>query len=268
MAKFSNDVDHALKPAIHFLATIASNAIKLENLRTISPPPPPAQVSAENGAEDRFSLLADYDTVFLVDDSPSMRGEKWELVQKILNYSTVVAARYDEDGIDVHFMNNTRASQDNVKDPDIAVKIHHGVELRGNTPTLNRLSRHLKDYLQRFKAANYAADFKYCNLIVLTDGEPNPEYENESDISDREDAKKNKAAFRLIRKRIVEVAKKLDDEDAEPGQIGIQFCQIGNDHDATVFFEYLDDRLKGRHKLRRDVSDSHIEKILLLICHR
>ena len=272
MAKFSNDDDHALKPAIHFLATIASNALELVRARsrpTIAPPPPPAPVNSEGLAvEDKFSILETYDTTFLIDDSPSMRGEKWELVQKILNYSTVVATRYDLDGIDVHFMNNTKANQNEVKDPDIALKIHQNIELRGNTPTRDRLSRHLKGYLQRFKAENWSADFKGYNLIVLTDGEPNPDYEHEDDISDQEDAKKNKAAFRLIRKRIVEVAKKLDEEDAEPGQVGIQFCQIGNDRDATVFFEYLDDRLKGRYKLSRDVSNLQMNEALLLICSR
>lgn len=266
MAKFSNNEDHGLKPAIHFLATTASNAIALAKARsrpTIVPPPPPGLA-----VEDRFSILEDYDTVFLVDDSPSMRGEKWELVQKILNYSTVVATRYDTNGIDVHFMNNTKANQDDVKDAAIVVKIHQGIELRGSTPTKDRLSRHLRGYLQKFKAVDFSAEFKGYNLIVLTDGEPNSEFENEDDISDLEDAKKSKAAFRLIRKRIVEVAKKLDEEEAEEGQIGIQFCQIGNDRDATEFFEYLDDRLKGRHKLHRDVSNPHTHEVFLLIDSR
>ncbi len=183
-----------------------------------------------------------------------MRGEKWELVQKILTYSTAMATRYDQDGIDVHFMNNTSANRDNVKDPKTAVTLHHGIELRGSTPTLDRLSRHLSSYMQDFKAANFSANFKSYNLILLTDGEPNPEYESESDSSDQ-DADDYKAAFRLIRKKIVEVAKKLDEEEAERGQIGIQFCQIGDDEEATVFFQYLDDQLKGEQKLRRDVSD-------------
>lgn len=98
-----------------------------------------------------------------------------------------------------------------------------------------------------------------------TTGEPSPESEDEDDISDQEDAKKNKAAFRLIRKRIVEVAKKLDDVEAEPGQVGIQFCQIGNDRDAAVFFEYLDDRIKGKYKIGRDVSKITTNEFLLLI---
>ena len=259
MAKFSNEEDNALRPAVHFLAKIATNAIQREKARSgpiTSPPPPQMPVDSEgNVNEDRFSILEGYDTVFLIDDSPSMRGEKWELVQKILYYSTVVAARYDSDGIDVHFMNNIRSNRDGVKDPKDATRIHHGIDLRGNTPTRDRVSRHLGSYLQKFKDAKYSPDFKGYNLIVLTDGEPNPESEDEDDVSDQEDAKKNKAAFRLIRKRIVEVAKRLDEEEAESAQVGIQFCRIGNHEDATRFFQYLDGRTKGRHNLGRDVSN-------------
>ena len=166
-----------------------------------------------------------------------------------------MATRYDTDGIDIHFLNNTKANQDNVRDPEIAVQIHHDIALRGSTPLLDHLSRHLKGYLQKFRQAKYSVDYKCYNLIVLTDGEPNDEWEDEDDISDQADAKKNKAAFRLIRKKITEVAKALDapEVDAELGQVRIQFCQIGNDRDATAFFEFLDDRLKGKAKLRRDV---------------
>ena len=65
------------------------------------------------------------------------------------------------------------------------------------------------------------------------------------------DTQKCKAAFRLIRKRIVEIARKLNELGAEPGQVGIQFCQVRNDRDATAIFESVDDQLKGRHRLRQ-----------------
>ena len=261
MARFTNDDDNALKPAVHFLATVAANAIEREKARsrpTIMPPPPPAPVNSDgDSVEDRFSILEGYDTVFLIDDSPSMRGEKWELVQKILDYSIVVAARYDPDGIDIHFMNNVRANQNNIKDLEYATTLHHGIELRGSTPTLDRLSCHLGDYYQRFKDAKFSTDFKCYNLIVVTDGEPNPEDEDDSDVSDQDDARKHKAAFRLIRKRIVKIAKKLDEAEAERAQVGIQFCQVGNEADGTEFFQYLDDRIKGKYNIHRDVSTSH-----------
>ena len=267
IAKYSTGDEHALKPAVNFLARVALDAIALRKLRshpTIAPPPPPAPVDDEGHAvEDTFSTLADYDTVFLIDDSPSMQGQKWELVQTILEYSTVVATRYDTDGIDIHFMNNVNANQDNVKDPQVAVNIHRDIELKGSTPTRDRLSRHLGGYLQRFRANQSNDTFKYYNLIVLTDGEPNPEYEDPMEISDQEDAKKYKAAFRLIRKGIFEIAKKLDELEAEPGQVGIQFCQIGNDRDATAFFGFVDNQLKGRHRLGRDVRNY---KLMRLSC--
>lgn len=75
-------------------------------------------------------------------------------------------------------MNNIKANQDDLKDPGIAVKIHCGIELRGNTPTRDRLSRHLRGYLQKFKSADFSAEFKGHNLVVLTDDEPNPESED------------------------------------------------------------------------------------------
>ena len=146
-----------------------------------------------------------------------------------------MAARYKDGGIEVHFMNNTEANQHHVKDPDIAMMIHPGIELRNDTPIRDWLSRHLKDLIQKFKAADHPTDLKYYNIIALTDGIPNPECEDEGDRSDQEDADENRVAFRIIRKRIVEVAKTLD-EEYEPGKIGIQFCQIGNDHDALAFF--------------------------------
>ena len=106
-------------------------------------------------------------------------------------------------------------------------------------------------YFQKYRKADYAADHKRYNLIILTDGEPDPEYNPEQDPKDP-----TKPAFNLIRQKIVDYARKLDhdDVDAEPNQVGIQFCQIGKDEDAKKFFEFLDNRLKGKENLGRDVS--------------
>ena len=217
------------------------------------------------GRADRFHILEEFNTGFLIDDSPSMQGEKWELVQRILHYSTVVVCQYDPDGVDVRFMNNTQANVDGIKDPHTIVEMCHNIELRGSTPILDRISHLLRSYLQNFKAADYSADFQPYQLVVLTDGEPNEEYEDKSDISDQEDAEKTPPAFRLLRKRITEVAKKLNEVEARSRQICIQFCQIGDDERATMFFEYLDDQLKGRYGLGRDVRNPYIHKAVLLI---
>ena len=256
MIKFSDSDTHALEPAVYFLAQFARDALiarhQRENYKT--PPPPPA--TRRPDLEDRFSILDSYDTCFLVDDSPSMAGERWDLVKNILNHSTSIATAYDPDGIDVHFLNNKNANQDNVKDQAVAVEIHQGIALKGSTPLYDQLSKHLTGYLKKFNGRGDDINFKGYNLIVLTDGEPNELWEDADEISDQEDAKVTSAAFRLIRKKIVNVAKTLDEAEAERSQVGIQFCQIGNDVGARKFFEYLDNRLRGKWNLGRDVRYS------------
>lgn len=256
MAKFSDADTHALEPAINFLSQFARDALNARHARhhRISQLPAPA-VDDSGFGEDKFNILESYDTVFLVDDSPSMAGERWELVKIILDYATAVATTYDRDGIDIHFFNNRTANRDKIKDREVAAEIHKNIVLRGNTPIRDQLSRHLNDYLRKFLKAD-ELNFNRYNLIILTDGEPDPEWEDADDVSDREDAKIHSAAYRLIRKTIVSIARKLNDAGAERNQVGIQFCQIGNDEGAQRFFKYLDNQIKSIFKLDRDVSIS------------
>lgn len=188
-----------------------------------------------------------------------MLGKRWELVKRILTYSLKMATQYDTDGIDIHFLNNKTANTDNIKDQAIAVEIHRQITLRGSTPILDQLSRHLNGYLHKFRQSN-DINFKGYNLIVLTDGEPDPEFEDPDEISDREDARVTSPAYRQIRKRIVQVARELQQVNAERKQVGIQFCQVGDDKAATSFFQFLDNRLKGKYHLDRDVGSrtSHL----------
>lgn len=255
MVRFPHDAAHALEPAIYHLAQFGRNALASRRPSRPSPypllsPPSPGPTSGE----DKFSILESYDTVFLVDDSPSMRGKRWDLVKRILTYSLALATQYDPDGIDIHFLNNKTANVNNIKDQAIAVEIHRQITLRGSTPILDQLSRHLNDYLRRFKAAQDDFNFKGYNLIILTDGEPDREYEDPYEISDREDAKVTSPAYRLIRKKIVQIARELQQVKAERTQVGIQFCQVGDDKAASSFFHYLDNRLKGKYGLDRDVG--------------
>lgn len=257
MVRFSHDAAHALEPAIFYLAQFSRNALALRRPSRPGPypyisPPSPGQPGPTT-REDGFSILESYDTVFLVDDSPSMSGKRWDLVNQILTGSMALATQYDQNGIDIHFLNNRSANVNNVKDQAIAVEIHRHITLRGSTPIRDQLSRHLNDYLYRFKNQN-EMNFKGYNLIVLTDGDPDPDYEDPDDISDREDARVNKPAYRLIRKKIVQVARDLEKVRAERNQVGIQFCQVGDDQEASSFFQYLDNRLKGKYELDRDVG--------------
>ena len=259
MARFTHDDAHALEPAVQFLALSAQQALDVQTSRARPrprprPEPVPAVVGGKSIGENKWSKLKTYDTVFLVDDSPSMAGEKWDLVKEILDYSTVVATTHDPDGIDVHFLNSHSANRDNVKDLAVAERIHHDVILQGSTPMLDQLSRHLDNYLLRFEKNRHVLNFKGYNLIILTDGKPDEDEEDPDEISDEDDAEKHSAVYRLIRKKIVQTAKDLDQAKAARSQVGIQFCQIGNEDNVQEFFEYLDDQIKGKWKLKRDVS--------------
>jgi hypothetical protein len=47
-----------------------------------------------------------YDTIFLVDDSGSMAGALWNEAGKALAGVARVASQYDDDGIDIYFLNS------------------------------------------------------------------------------------------------------------------------------------------------------------------
>ena len=99
------------------------------------PPPPPypgplPQEFVKAGVEeDHLQMLAEYDTIIIVDDSGSMRplwGEVSDLstfsplqieslpdfrrpllkVSKALSELAAIASRYDKDGIDIKFLNH------------------------------------------------------------------------------------------------------------------------------------------------------------------
>lgn len=264
MTRFSKAEQQLLAPAVSFLCDVSQEALHLQMLRgqeSNANASSSHQSELGEGEENKYSLLRDYDTVFLVDDSRSMvDGGRWQLVQKILARSTDITTKYDPDGIDIHFFNNKRASADNIKDREKARSILQSVRLDdGRTPTLQRLSDHLSGYMRRFHAKRDAFDFQKYNLIILTDGEPDPSFEYDGEVSDEDDAKKNTAVNRKIRKTIVKAGRELDEADASEKQIGIQFCRIGNDPEVAKFFNYLDDNLRKKYAVR------DVYKLLFLV---
>ena len=248
-----------LQPAISVLCQSIDNALELQSLRSAEPGSSDVSFwrsQLASGDEDNFSILREYDTVFLVDDSSSMcTARRWELVQRILTVSTEIATHYDPDGIEIRFFNDKIASDNNITDPQTAQAMIRQVTPNGRTPTLRRLSEYLRTYVHHLRANQFNPRFSKLNLIILTDGEPDRDYEQPNEISDAEDAKHNTPANRKIRKEIVSIGTQLDDMNASEEQIGIQFCQIGDDVGVAKFFEYLDNNLREKYNVR-DVCKS------------
>lgn len=46
--------------------------------------------------------------IMTVDDSAAMAGERWNQAQNALMGVAEIAAKYDEDGVDIHFVNSKR----------------------------------------------------------------------------------------------------------------------------------------------------------------
>jgi hypothetical protein len=213
-----------------------------------SPATPTAVVSNPISitADSKYAFLTQFDTVFLIDDSGSMAGRSWREIKETLSAITPICTIHDADGIDIYFLNyrNTRnAPQDsyaNIKTTGAINEIFDVVRPLGGIPTGTRLNHILKPYLDRVKtvtrltAQNITIEqMKSLNIIVITDGIPSNNVESV----------------------IVRAVKRLDQCNAEPWQIDIQFFQVGEKPKAAEDLQDLDDSLASQEGVR-DIVDT------------
>ncbi|KAK0540542.1 hypothetical protein OC835_000628 [Tilletia horrida] len=202
--------------------------------------------------EDPLTLLKSFDSIFIVDDSSSMNvnelpgggigPSRWEEARDALSGVVELARHYDEDGVDIFFLNSD-ASLQGTKDPAAVRALFDSVYPEGPTPTGERLEmlmleywEKLDSYADRKRKGTLAAGEgppKKVNYIVITDGRPTDE---PADV-------------------IVACARRLDEGRWPLSQIGIQFLQVGNDAEATRALVELDDELSKVHKIR-DMVDT------------
>jgi hypothetical protein len=184
--------------------------------------------------EEILMSLTKYDTVFLIDDSDSMLGPRWSTVSKILARIASIAVKYDKNGVDIRFFNKVLEDEErlNLDSSKKVMDLFKMVKPKGSTPTGDVLETELGAYLTKFRKSD--GKVKRLNLIVLTDGEPD-------DPKSVEDA-------------IVKCAQQLERLEAHSLQVGVQFVQIGGDEEASKYLRGLDDDLKTKRKLDRDVS--------------
>jgi uncharacterized protein YegL len=194
-----------------------------------------------------YAFLAQFDTIFLIDDSGSMAGRSWHETSAALAAITPICTQHDTDGIDIYFLNHRSAldtesggAYKKLTRPAQIIEIFSSVTPRGGTPTGTRLSQILKPYLERVEAmakgnttANPDLIVKPLNIIVITDGVPSDDVESV----------------------IVNAATKLDRCNAQAWQIGIQFFQVGNEPEAAEELQELDDALSKRNGIR-DMVDT------------
>ncbi|KAI7969583.1 hypothetical protein EIK77_003552 [Talaromyces pinophilus] len=212
----------------------------------------PAAVDIRYGTDNDYSFLSRFDTIFLVDDSGSMAGRSWKEAEEAIAAITPICTQYDCDGLDIYFLNHSSAFDEsggypNIKSPRAVQQIFRSVKPRGMTPVGQRLRQILLPYLPRVqkmmanmneygRLRNPELEVRPINIIVITDGAFSDDAESV----------------------ILKAAKTLEQCDAIPWQIGIQFFQIGTDIAAQKYLEQLDDNLgkAARNDNIRDIVDT------------
>ncbi|PYH96734.1 hypothetical protein BO71DRAFT_320290 [Aspergillus ellipticus CBS 707.79] len=202
--------------------------------------PPAAAQSRESPNDTPYDFLREFDTIFIVDDSSSMRGQRWKEAEDALAAIAPICTQYDQDGIDIFFLNHRRDSTstkkpkggyNNITTADDVREIFGSVYPQGPTPFGKRLYDILDPYMRDLEKAvaknkgeaNSAELLKPLNIIAITDGAFTDDAETViADVAQRLDGKKCRAV---------------------PWQIGIQFFQIGNDPVAKQYLQELDDNL-------------------------
>ncbi|KAK4189032.1 hypothetical protein QBC35DRAFT_514333 [Podospora australis] len=208
--------------------------------------------NTQNGLESatKLSILRQFDTVFLIDDTASMwetdcdhGRSRWDELLESLQYIVDIVCRYDRDGCDVHFLVDDEKDELEIRDSQRILNLLQEVtpdETGGGTymnqPLWAIVDTHV-DAFQYWKShrGKGAKRPKMLNLIVITDG-----------AADDKEA---------VEHTVVKAAKQLDDLGAPEGQIGIQFLQIGKDDAAGRWLKTLDESLKDRHEIR-DMVDT------------
>ncbi|KAK5997152.1 hypothetical protein PT974_02505 [Cladobotryum mycophilum] len=193
--------------------------------------PPGSALSHITNDEDKYAFLASFDTIFVIDDSGSMTGASWRETEAALRAITPICTSHDADGIDLYFLNHRSSSRGsgekasggyyNINSPSTVERIFRDIRPYGITPTGGRLQSILKPYVSHLSHAKDMDKVKPVNIIVITDGRPTDDPES----------------------IIVQSAKKLDQLEAPPHQVGIQFFQVGNERGAREALRELDDDL-------------------------
>jgi uncharacterized protein YegL len=193
--------------------------------------------TTRSGGDSEYAFLANFDTVFLVDDSGSMAGRLWKEAEEAIAMITPICTQHDPDGIDLYFLNHVNYAQrgggyTNITSPNAVQDIFRRVRPYGMTPVGHRLNQILFPYMRRVeRMADNTDDYgelrdpqlavRPINIIVITDGVFSDDAESV----------------------IVDVARSLDKCHTIPWQVGIQFFQIGSDKEARKHLEQLDDEL-------------------------
>jgi hypothetical protein len=171
-----------------------------------------------------LATLALYDIVIFADDSGSMafeeNGERINDLKLILGRVAEVATLFDDNGINIRFM-NSKVEGNNIRDSVTAASIAQQVNYNGLTPLGTQLDAKV---VRPFVAGPVQSRSlqKPILVIVITDGEPTGE-----------------PAGTVV--NVIKGTKNLvGNSQYGPGAVAFEFAQVGKDQKAQAFLATLD----------------------------
>jgi len=174
------------------------------------------------------SYLKRYDTAFIVNDATSATA-CWDEVKRALFEISKVALDYSRDGVEIHFVNNTKRDPP-FEDAESIEEALQDVTPRGPSRIGRKLKALLNEYIGGFEDGTRE---KRVNIIVIT---------HASSVDE-------------IDETIIEACDRLDDGEFNKTMLGIQFVQIGKTESVTESLKALDD-------LHRNLDDRKIRDIV------
>lgn len=178
--------------------------------------------------------LALYDVVIYIDDSGSMsfeeNGERIKDLQLILQRVAFAATLFDDDGIDLRFMNDDSIPPNmlsGIRTEQQIDQIMQNKRYKGLTPFGTELRKKVIDPILIPKLNGNMQ--KPLLIISITDGQPAGENQNE------------------LMNTVRYAVGACRDSRYQQGAVAFQFAQVGNDQKATEFLGKLDnDPIVGR----------------------
>lgn len=172
-----------------------------------------------------MSKLENRDYTLIIDKSGSMSDKdqdggktRWKVMQESTFALATKCEEFDPDGITVYTFSTQFKRYDNVTGNKV-IQIFKENEPTGRTEMAKVLNHAFENYFQRRESGQTKPNGEI--ILVVTDGQP--------------EEKKS------VIKAIIEATQRLNGEE----ELGISFIQIGNDLEATIFLQGLDDDLKG-----------------------
>ncbi|KAK5938400.1 hypothetical protein PMZ80_009370 [Knufia obscura] len=219
------------------------SAIQEKGLQNFYPPNSPQLDQIANRASSQVQILAQqwrvnpeiaqdivklalYDIMLYVDDSGSMafeeNGERIDDLKLVINRVAFAAGLFDDDGIQVRFMNSQQQGN-NIKSQQQVEQLIGSIRFQGLTPMGRELQNKILQPLV-VGAARAGQLRKPVLVIIITDGQPTGE------------------SSRDISNIILGASRELQSNPRYgKGALAFQFAQVGNDIKAREFLKQLDE---------------------------